>query len=88
MTKAPDSLILSWDPLITSLARKRCRMVGIEFEDLLQEGRVSVVTSYAMGLIPTEQSIVNALRRYMRAVREGRAVVYEPSVQSLFSLPL
>lgn len=61
-------------------------MVGIDYEDLVQEARLEVWTKLLEGKVPTEANIVNSMRRYMRAVREGRGVIYEPSVQSLQSL--
>ena len=78
---------MEWDTLIISLARKRCRMVGAEFDDLFQEGRAEVLTKYLVGEVPTELDIVNAMRRYLRAVREVREVVYDPPLSSIFSVP-
>jgi hypothetical protein len=51
-------------------------MVGIEFDDLVQEARLEVWTILLLGETPTENDLINAMRRYMRCVREGREVVY------------
>ena len=73
----PDQEILAWDSTIRDLARKRCRPVGVEFSDLYQEGYVEVITRYMVGQVPTEQAIINSMRRYLRAIRERRGVIYE-----------
>lgn len=78
--------VLSWDPTIATLAKKRSRMIGVDFDDLYQEGRLSVITSYMMDESPSEQSITNALRRYVRAVKESREVVYEPEISQLLPI--
>lgn len=81
-----EKQLLGWDSTIEVLAKKRCRMVGIEYDDLFQEGRVAVMTDYMQDREPTEATIVNAMRRYIRAVKETRTVVYEPEIRSLVPL--
>lgn len=81
-----EKQLLGWDDTIDVLAKKRSRMAGIEYDDLFQEGRVAVMTAYMLGSEPTEQLIVNAIRRYIRAVKETRTVVYEPEIRSLVPL--
>lgn len=75
--------VTAWDGIILSLARKRCRQVGADVDDLRQEGYVEVITRLRLGQEPTEANIINAMRRYLRAVREGRTIEYEPKVLSL-----
>lgn len=77
---------LEYEGLISTLARQRCRMAGVEYDDLVQEARLEVWTKLLEGKVPSEQNLINSMRRYMRAVKGGRAVVYEP-VQSMESVP-
>lgn len=83
MYAVSQSQIDPWDGLIKTLARKRCKMAGIDYDDLCQEGYLSVITSYAMGSLPTEQTIVNSMRRYLRSVRGGKSITYEPRIEDL-----
>ena len=61
-------------------------MVGVEQDDLIQEGRLCVITRYMMGEDPTEEDIVNQMRRYIRAIKEAKTVIYEPEIRSLVPL--
>ncbi len=76
MERPTDASALAFDGVITQLARKRCRMPGIEMDDLVQEARLQVWDMLLRGETPTEQDLINSMRRWMRACREGRAVVY------------
>lgn len=77
MLTPSDKLALSFDGVITSLAHKRCGMAGIEMDDLIQEGRLEAWSKLLKGETPTEADFVNCMRRYMRAVRTGRTIVYQ-----------
>lgn len=77
MERPSDESALSFDGVITVLARQRSRMQGVEQEDLFQEGRLEVWSKLLQGETPTEKDVINAMRRWMRASREGRAVVYD-----------
>lgn len=72
-----DELALSYDGAIDELARKRGRMAGVEREDLVQEARLEGWTKLLRGEIPTERDFINAMRRWTRAQKEGRSVVYQ-----------
>jgi hypothetical protein len=82
----PPDYSEEYEGLISDLARRRCRMQGIEFEDLCQEARLEVWTKILMGLPVTENDLINAMRRSIRATKAGRGVVYEPNVSELQSL--
>lgn len=77
MISGPDySDMVEYEGLISSLARRRCRAVGVDYEDLVQEARLEVWTKLLEGKTPTENDLVNSMRRWMRCIREGRGVVY------------
>lgn len=77
MERPTDAEGLSFDGVISTLARQRSRMVNVEYDDLVQEARLQAWGMLLKGEIPTEKDFVNCMRRYMRAQREGRGIVYE-----------
>lgn len=83
MARPSDKSALSFDGVITTLARQRSRMVGADFDDLYQEGRLEVWSKLLEGETPTENDIINAMRRWLRAGREGKGVVYEYRKQTM-----
>lgn len=84
--RTPSDQVQEFEGIITELARRRSRMIGVEFDDLAQEGRLEVFTRLLVGEVPTERDITNSMRRYIRAVKQNRSVVYEPSVSDLQSV--
>ena len=77
MDSRPLNTVEPFDGVITDLARKRCRMVGVELDDLVQEARLEAWTKQLKGEDPTEVDLINAMRRWIRAQKAGKGIVYE-----------
>lgn len=66
-----------WDETIETLAKKRSRIIGVDYDDLIQEGRMAVVLSLLGDYEPCELDILNAMRRYIRNQKKPRETTYE-----------
>lgn len=76
-----DSQIAAWDDTVLSLAKKRSRINGVEMDDLIQEGRMSVLLCLLGEVIPSELDIKNSMRRYINAVKKQSHVQYDVRTQ-------
>lgn len=69
--------ISSWDEVVTALANKRSRINGVEKDDLIQEGRMSVLLCLLGDIEPNEVDIKNAMRRWINAQKKQSHVTYD-----------
>lgn len=76
-----SSSIAEWDDVIFSLAKKRGRIVGVEVDDLVQEGRFSILLCLLGDIEPSEQDIKNTMRRYINAQKKQSHVTYDVRTQ-------
>lgn len=81
MASIPSEAITPWDNVILSLAKKRSRINGIEVDDLIQEGRMSVLLCLLGGLPPSELDIKNSMRRWIRNQKSQTYTSYEIRTQ-------
>lgn len=72
-----SSDIKAWDETIEVLAKKRSRIQGVEYDDLIQEGRMAVLLSLLGNVVPDETYIKNAMRRYIRNQKQTQTTTYE-----------
>lgn len=72
-----DENIKVWDETIESLAKKRSRIIGVDYDDLIQEGRVAVLLALLGDFEPCELDIKNAMRRYIRNQKKCQTTTYE-----------
>lgn len=72
-----DSDIATWDAVILTLAKKRSSIVGVELDDLIQEGWMSVLLCRLGNVEPSELDIKNSMRRWVNAQKKTSSVVYE-----------
>lgn len=77
MTNISDSDITAWDTLILTLAKKRSSIVGVELDDLIQEGRTSVLLCLLGNVSPSELDIKNSMRRWVNACKKQSHVSYD-----------
>lgn len=75
-TVSSDQLTV-WDETIEQLAQKRSRIIGVDLDDLIQEGRMAVLLSLMGDFEPIELDILNAMRRWIRAQKRCSYVTYD-----------
>ncbi len=65
-----------YEEMIGEQARKRSRLVGVDYDDLIQEGRMAVILSLMGDFTPNELDIKNAMRRWIKAQKNAKTVYY------------
>lgn len=63
-----DAEIAAWRPRVEGIA-KRLGQKHAEFDDLVQEGLISVWVALANGVHPSDQMILNRMRMWIRTLR-------------------
>lgn len=72
MREAPivsSEMIEAYEPLVFSVARRYQNLDDVELDDLAQEGRIGVLLSLRKGFVPTDETVGDAMRNYVRKAR-------------------
>lgn len=77
MATVSSDQISDWDGVINTLARQRSRITGVELDDLIQEGRMSVLLCLLGSVQPTELEIKNSMRRWIRNQKKQTHTTYD-----------
>lgn len=80
MQVSNDSITV-WDETVEELAKKRSRIIGVDYDDLIQEGRMAVLLALLGDYEPCELDIKNAMRRYIRNQKKQVHTTYEIRTQ-------
>lgn len=76
-----SSDISRWDEVVLALAKKRSRINGVEVDDLIQEGRMSVLLCLLGDVAPSELDIKNSMRRWINSCKKQSHVTYDVRTQ-------
>jgi len=76
MRTVSDEQVKIWDETIETLAKRRSRIIGVDYDDLIQEGRMAVLLALLGDYEPCELDIQNAMRRWIRAQKKTTYVTY------------
>lgn len=70
-----DEQIRSYNPLVEALARRYTgNRYGAEFDDLVQEGLISVWQALDAGVNPSLNVMIFAMRNWVRTIRRQQGV--------------
>lgn len=83
LAEVESSAVAAYDDLVSDLTRRFIGRFGAEYDDLFQEGRVSVFKALAKDEMPSKDLILGAMRNWVRTLEHQtrytrlRSVSYE-----------
>ena len=94
-----SSAVAKYDDLVSDLTRPFIGRFGAEYDDLFQEGRISVFKALAKGELPSKKLIIGGMRNWLRTLEyqtrytrlrsvsyeEHQAMLLEQEEQELFT---
>lgn len=77
MRSVSDHEVSIYEPLVRNLARRFVGVGGAEYDDLVQEGLISVWRSLAKGVGPSADTVTKRMIDWTRYLRRYSPVPYE-----------